>query len=201
MILLGSILGKILHIRASGCFCGKWRVSTSSVIPTSLTTNVPFYSFPSLVSISCVANDKETWALVGVALWSNKVLLGVMPESDNRDAGMEQAWVHSHREPTMFWERQAHKWSHSTGAIGLIGASGGELHWHWRTNRSVRWGRALWSPSRSRKMECCGQIDFLYCCQEPRSSSMQIPGGLRNNGTGVFWSQGSRSCCDAGQVT
>lgn len=49
-----------------------------------------------------------------MALGYDKVLLGVMPELDGRDAGVDHAWVHTHKEPTVFWERQTHKQLYST---------------------------------------------------------------------------------------
>lgn len=56
------ILDKILPIRASGCTCGKWRVSTSAAVPTNVTANVPFYFSISWEQQSC-CKWYETWVL------------------------------------------------------------------------------------------------------------------------------------------
>lgn len=117
-------LGKILPIRASGFFYGKWRVSSNSVVPTNLTTNVPFYFSFSYEQLSCCKWQRNLGlAFVVVALGYNKVLLGVMPELDDRDAGVDHSWVHTHKKTTVFWAKQTYKQLHSTWRIRPSGAS------------------------------------------------------------------------------
>lgn len=80
---------------------------------------------------------------MGKALRGDRVLLGVRPEADSRDAGTAEAWAHTHRELPAHEKDPHMDTQHRAGSVRRLGrrawaATGGDITWSWRTNRHAR---------------------------------------------------------------